>query len=157
MHFLARIASMVASAKSLQAGLQKAQAVAAQVKKTVQTYETASFQETLRKAEQGNASAQYDIGEDYYFGRTAPQDYAEALRWFLKAAEQGHAQAQANVGMLCALGRGVRQDYVDAFQWVSRSAANGNPGAANTKQVLLRKMSPEQRAEAQRRTSEKLT
>jgi TPR repeat protein len=131
--------------------------VAAHVKKTVQTYETASFQETLRKAEQGNASAQYDIGEDYYFGRTAPQDYAEALRWFLKAAEQGHAQAQANVGMLCALGRGVRQDYVDAFQWVSRSAANGNPGAANTKQVLLRKMSPEQRAEAQRRTSEKLT
>ncbi|MBI2949727.1 MAG: sel1 repeat family protein [Verrucomicrobia bacterium] len=154
MHFLARIASLVASAKSLQAGFRKAQAMAARVKKTVQTYETASFQESLRKAEQGNASAQYDMGEDYYFGRTAPRDYAEALKWFLKAAEQGHVQAQANVGMLYALGRGVQQDYVEAFKWVSLAAAKGNQGAVKTQQALLGKMPPEQRAAAQRQAAE---
>ncbi|MBM3837336.1 MAG: sel1 repeat family protein [Verrucomicrobia bacterium] len=157
MHFLARLVSLVGSAKSIRAGIQKAQTVAAQVKQTVENYETASFHESLRQAEQGSASAQYDTGEDYYFGRTAPQDYAEALRWFLKAAEQGHTQAQANVGMLYALGRGVRQDYLEAFKWVSLAAAHGNEGAKKTQEVVLGKLSREQREEAERQVSEFLT
>lgn len=154
MNFLARLTSLVGSAKSIQIGLQKAREVATQVKATVATYETASFQESLRQAEQGDASAQYEIGEDYYFGRTAPQDYAEALKWFLRAAEQGHVQAQANVGMLCALGRGASQDYTEAFKWVSLAAARGNQGALKTQKVLLAKMTPEQREQAQRQASE---
>ena len=108
MSLLFRLSSLVGSAKSIQAGISKAQAVAAQVKKTVGTFETASFQENLRQAEQGDAKAQYELGEDYYFGNSAPQDYAESLKWFLQAAEQGHKQAQANVGMLYALGRGTK-------------------------------------------------
>ena len=154
MSLLFRLSSLVGSAKSLQAGISKAQAVAAQVKKTVGTFETASFQENLRQAEQGDAKAQYELGEDYYFGNSAPQDYTEALKWFLLAAEQGHKQAQANVGMLYALGRGTTQSYIEAFKWICLAEARGHEGARRTQNTLLRKMTPEQQAEARQMAAE---
>ena len=42
-------------------------------------------------AEQGNASAQNNLGFMYGIGRGVPQDYAEAVRWYRLAAEQGNA------------------------------------------------------------------
>ena len=154
MSLLYRLSSLATSAKSLKAGIEKAKAVATQVKKTMETYEIASFQESLNKAERNDASAQYEIGEDYYTGQGAPQDYAEALRWFLKAADRGHSQAQANAGMLYALGRGVAPDPIEALKWITLAVARGNKSALNVQQSLLRKMSPEQVAEAQARAKE---
>ena len=54
-------------------------------------------------ADQGDATAQYDLGLMYAKGQGVPQDYAEAVKWFRKAADQGDASAQYN------LGRHVRQ------------------------------------------------
>ena len=46
--------------------------------------------EQLRKdAEQGDATAQYQLGFRYNIGQGAPQDDAEAVRWYRLAAEQG--------------------------------------------------------------------
>ena len=46
------------------------------------------FAETKALAEQGNAQAQFNLGVMYEAGRSAPQSYVEALKWFRKAAEQ---------------------------------------------------------------------
>ena len=154
MSLLYRLGSLVASADSLKAGIEKAKAVATQVKQKVENYEIASFQECLHKAERNDASAQYEIGEDYYLGQGAPQDYAEALRWFLKAADRGHVQAQANAGMLYALGRGVPQDRIEALKWITLAVARGNKSALKVQQSLLRKMPPDQVAEAKARADE---
>jgi TPR repeat protein len=43
-------------------------------------------------AEQGNASAQHNLGAMYDKGRGVPQDYAEAAKWFRLAAKQGNAK-----------------------------------------------------------------
>ena len=51
------------------------------------------FEETKRLAEQGDASAQYNLGVMYSFGRGVPENYAEAVRWWRLAAEQGYAEA----------------------------------------------------------------
>ena len=51
----------------------------------------ADFEQTLRNAESGAASAQFDLGGMYYNGEGAPQDYSEAIKWFQMAAKQGHA------------------------------------------------------------------
>ena len=49
----------------------------------------------LRKAaEQGDASAQYNLGVMYYKGAGVPKDTSAAVAWFRKAAVQGHATAQ---------------------------------------------------------------
>ncbi len=35
-----------------------------------------------------------NLGIMHFTGRGLPQDYEEAVKWWLKAAAQGHAQAQ---------------------------------------------------------------
>ena len=57
-----------------------------------------NFQKTLQAAEQGNAQAQYNLGNMYAQGRGVRQDDAQATQWFRKSAEQGNAKAQFNLG-----------------------------------------------------------
>ena len=45
-------------------------------------------------AEQGHASAQFNLGLMYARGLGVSEDDAEAVRWYRLAAEQGHASAQ---------------------------------------------------------------
>ncbi len=49
-------------------------------------------------AEEGDATAQYNLGVMYHKGYGVPQDYKEAFRWYRLAAEQGHTKAQYNLG-----------------------------------------------------------
>ena len=50
--------------------------------------------ETLqKKAEAGDASAQFNLGLRYAQGRGVPYDEKEALKWYRKAAEQGHRRS----------------------------------------------------------------
>jgi len=49
------------------------------------------FERVLKKAEQGDAKAQYNLGMMYTKGDGMSKDAAEGVRWFMKAAEQGHA------------------------------------------------------------------
>ncbi len=71
-----------------------------------------------RAVEQGNASAQYNLGVKYY--NSLPQDHAEAAKWFRKAAK-GNADAQYNLGVIYDKGYGVPQDYVQAHKWYKGS------------------------------------
>lgn len=53
-----------------------------------------------KKAEQGHAGAQLNLGLMYSSGKEGvPQDYRQAVYWYTKAAEQGHAGAQNNLGL----------------------------------------------------------
>ena len=40
-------------------------------------------------ADQGDANAQYNLGLMYQKGKGVPQDYKEAVKWYMLAAEQG--------------------------------------------------------------------
>jgi TPR repeat protein len=46
-------------------------------------------------AEQGDAVAQYDLGQRYDLGVGVPVDRVEALKWLTLAAEQGQTDAVA--------------------------------------------------------------
>ena len=46
------------------------------------------FQEYLKAAQQGDVTAQHDLGLLYAAGLDVEQDYGEALKWWRKAAEQ---------------------------------------------------------------------
>lgn len=84
---------------------------------------------SLRRAEQGDAGAQYVLGIIYEHGMDVPQDDAEAVKWYRKAAEQGHAGAQLQLGSMYDLGRGVSQDDFEAAKWY-RVAAEQDSAAA---------------------------
>ena len=80
-------------------------------------------------ADQGDASAQYNLSLLYANGQGVPQDHAQAVLWYRKAADQGHADAQHNLGVLfaddcvgnCINGQGTRTQtngtkYVGGFK-----------------------------------------
>jgi uncharacterized protein len=77
-------------------------------------------------AEQGYASAQYNLGLMYKKGQGVLQDYKEAVRLYRLSAEQGNASAQSNLGLMYQNGQGVPQDYKEAVKWFNLSAEQGN-------------------------------
>jgi hypothetical protein len=105
-------------------------------------------------AEQGHAVAQLNLGAMYGNGEGAPEDDVEAARWYRLAAEQGNAIAQANLGLKYTNGDGVPKDLVLAHLWHSLSAAQGDEFAETSKQIIERRMTREQIAEAERLSRE---
>jgi S1-C subfamily serine protease len=77
-------------------------------------------------AEQGNATAQNDLGVMYQAGSGVPQDYGEAVKWLRKSAEQGLAIGQYNLGARYAMGQGVAQNSAEALKWYRLAAAQGH-------------------------------
>ena len=77
-------------------------------------------------AEQGNASAQYNLGLMYANGDGLTQDYKTALKWYTLAAEQGNARAQFYLGLMYAKGDGLTQDYKTAVKWYTLAAEQGD-------------------------------
>jgi TPR repeat protein len=107
-----------------------------------------------KAAEQGHASAQYLMGIMYDIGKEVAQDPKQAVSWWQKAAEQRNAAAQYKLGFMYNVGRGVEQDNTETLKWWNIASANGNEDAKKGRDILEKKMSREQIAEAQRRSSE---
>lgn len=87
-------------------------------------------------AEQGNASAQYNMGVIYDEGYGVERDYGKALDWYRKAAEQGFAKAEHNLGILYQEGHGTEADPAEAARWFQRAAEDGEPAAQNNLAVM---------------------
>ncbi|MYN26943.1 tetratricopeptide repeat protein [Duganella levis] len=105
-------------------------------------------------AAQGDAPAQFNLGVMYYFGYGVTQDYAQAVRLFTLSAEQGYADPQFNLGMAYLNGQGVKQDDVTAHMWFNLAAAMGIERARNNRDLLSKRMTADQIAEAQKMAHE---
>ncbi len=80
-------------------------------------------------AEQGDAEAQFSLGEMYDLGRGVAADAEAAAAWYQRAAEQGSARAQAKLGTMFATGHGVPVDGSTAVLWWTKAAEQGSPAA----------------------------
>ena len=91
----------------------------------VEEYESA-FEIFEPFAEKGNVLAQSYLGLMYEQGEGVPQDYVEAVKWYLRAAMQEDAWAQFNLGVMYYNGNGVPQDWSEAAKWFRIAAKQGN-------------------------------
>jgi TPR repeat protein len=82
-----------------------------------------------KAAEQGNAKAQFALGQMYHNGNGVPEDDKQAMTWYRKAAEQGYAPAQYSLGGMYANGEGVPRDDSQAVIWIRKAAEQGYAGA----------------------------
>jgi hypothetical protein len=123
----------------------------------VRAYQSGDYATALRAwlplAEQGHATAQFNLGVLYERGRGVPQDYALAVQWYRQAAEQGHATAQFNLGVLYGQGHGVPPDHLQAYLWFMLAADGLPPGtdrekAERNRDVAAARLPPAQLAEA---------
>lgn len=87
--------------------------------------DASDFRQTLQLAEQGDATAQFNLGTMYDSGQGVRQDYAEAFRWYRKAAEQGNTGAQYNLGAMYYSGQGVRQNFHFSKEWFGKACDSG--------------------------------
>jgi TPR repeat protein len=78
------------------------------------------------------------------------RDYTTAARIIRPLAESGDATAQYNLGVFYDNGLGVPQDKINAYIWFSLAAAQGRKGAAAIRDLMARRMTPGQIAEAQK-------
>ncbi|MEZ0224001.1 MAG: AAA family ATPase [Alphaproteobacteria bacterium] len=89
-------------------------------------------QALLKKAEGGDAEAQRQLGDRYFFGESGFQkDPVKAGEWYRRAADQGHADAQFNLGRCYETGTGVKKSPSDAIMWYRMAAGKGNAAAQN--------------------------
>ena len=102
-------------------------------------------------AKQGDAHAQFFLGEIYRRGQGVPKDYKTAVKWYRLAAEQGHARAQNGLGWSYQQGEGVTQDYKTAAKWFRLAAAQGNKRAKLNLEKLIVKIGTEKRQAEQTR------
>ena len=111
-----------------------------------------------KAADQGNSAGQVSLGLMCYYGQGIPQDDSEAIRWIRKAADQGNVDAMFCLGSMYANARGVAQDYVQGHMWYNLAASGPSSvwereqqkEAAEGRDELAAKMTPQQVAEAQR-------
>jgi TPR repeat protein len=82
-----------------------------------------------RKAEQGDAHTQMQLGDIYYTGNGVPQDYVQAYKWYRQAAEQGDVTAQYGLGAAYDDGIGVTKDHAEALKWYFKAAAQDDADA----------------------------
>src|SRR5215831_6101449 len=76
----------------------------------------------LRRAQQGDASAQFWLGTAYEQGWFGKPDYQEALKWLRRGAKRDDPDAQDCLGQMYENGEGVPQDYAQAAKWYRKAA-----------------------------------
>ena len=55
---------------------------------------SAQVQQRTFETSDGDAEAQNNLGDSYYYGEGVEQDYAEAVKWWQMAVEQGDEDAK---------------------------------------------------------------
>jgi hypothetical protein len=116
--------------------------------------EDVRVQALRRVAEEGDLSAQVNLGLRYERGDGVPKDGRQAAQWYRKAAEQGYAMGQNNLGVMYERGDGVPKDLVSAYKWFNLSAAQGLELARANRNLIEKQMSRDQIAEGQRLSRE---
>ncbi|MGF0241871.1 tetratricopeptide repeat protein [Rhodococcus sp. IEGM1300] len=97
-----------------------------------------------KASDEGDAQAQYELGEFYYDGKNTPRDLNQALAYFEKASLQGHAQAQFKLGTMFFHGEGVPANNVQAYIVLKMAAVNGAEDALDTADEVAEKMPREE-------------
>ena len=80
----------------------------------------------VKKAEQGDANAQFNLALYYEEGKDVEKDMVKAIYWYSKSAEQGNADAQFNLALCYEYGKGVEEDITKAIYWYAKAAEQGD-------------------------------
>lgn len=69
------------------------------------------------QAYRGDAVAQLELGNAYFWGRGTNKNVHEAFKWYKTAAEHGEIIAANNLGGMYYRGEGVSKNIIEGFAW----------------------------------------
>lgn len=85
--------------------------------------------ELLRKANNNDAEAQYQLALRYQSGDGIPQDLSEAFYWFQQSSERNQPQAMHQLAKMYLQGHGIETNTAEGIYWLTKLATRGNPEA----------------------------
>ncbi|MEM8932329.1 MAG: caspase family protein [Acidobacteriota bacterium] len=74
------------------------------------------------RATDGDAEAQFFVGQIHERGLGTAPDVTQAAEWYRRAADQGHTPSMVALGHLLETGQGVERDEVAALDWYRKAA-----------------------------------
>lgn len=95
------------------------------------------FSDLFRKAQSGDAEAQYNIGLKYYSGDGILQNSKKATKWYRMAALQGLAAAQCEFANMLRNGIGTQKNAKSAAEWYKKAAEQGHATAQSCFGLML--------------------
>ena len=104
--------------------------------------QTAEFDALRRKAEAGDAKAQFDLADAYSEGKGVAKDSTKGMEWLKRSALQGYAGAQVVLGYMYQKGINMEKDPSEAAKWYKKAARHGDKDLkhAQTAQTHLSEM-----------------
>lgn len=85
--------------------------------------------ELLRKANNNDAEAQYQLALRYQSGNGIPQDLSEAFYWFQQSSERNQPQAMHQLAKMYLQGQGIEINTAEGIYWLTKLATQGSPEA----------------------------
>ena len=82
--------------------------------------------EIRKKAENGDAYYQHEMGVNYQYGYGVPVDKQKSLEWFQKSADNGNSESMRALGIIYESGLGVDKDPMRAFDFFQKGVEAGN-------------------------------
>ncbi len=79
-----------------------------------------------RTANQGNATAQNNLGVQYYTGLGVMESDFEAVHWYRKAAKQGQCRCAIQPWCCICQRRRRAKDEVEAYAWILLTKDRGS-------------------------------
>ena len=104
--------------------------------------QSTEFDVLRRKAEAGDAKAQFDLAEAYSEGNGVTKDSTKGMEWLRRSALQGYAGAQVVLGYMYQKGINIEKDPSEAAKWYKKAASQSDKDAkhAQTAQNHLSEM-----------------
>ncbi|MDO7711280.1 MAG: SPOR domain-containing protein [Pseudomonadota bacterium] len=107
----------------------------------ITAYQQQDYQAALnawnRGAQQGDADAEYNLGQLYRLGQGVKISYPAAQSYYLKAAKKNHPLAQLNLGTMYYSGKLGPDQEENAFSWLQKAAENDNAPAQWMTGIML--------------------
>ena len=114
-----------------------------------------AYQLTAAAADEGLASAQFNLAVMYANGEGITRDYVKAAKWYEKAAEQNYALAQFNLALMYYEGKGVEKSSEKSYFWNWIAAKSGFKDAITSRDLDERNLSAKQIQEVRENADEK--
>lgn len=87
------------------------------------------FESRMKLAEQGDTTAQYNVGNMYAQGMFVKPDLNQAIKWLEKSAQNGHIEAQYTLATLYKSDAFQGSKLKDSFIWMQAAANNNHKSA----------------------------
>jgi TPR repeat protein len=108
----------------------------------VSSAQSDDFATLHRKAEAGDAKAQFDLASAYSQGTGVAKNTTQGIEWLRKSAFQGYPSAEVVLGYMYHKGIEMDKDPSQAAKWYKKAARQGDkdPKHAQTAQTHLSEM-----------------